>query len=105
MRSKGSRWSIGNPLNRATAASSKASGAIRCFSRCSGTNCEGGCGNDSFPRLCLMEISQNETALKKTWFCGSRTAEARAGDNLESPDTSQRNSQVSNRSEEHTSEL
>src|ERR1019366_10734440 len=39
MRSKGSRWSIGNPLNRATAASSKASGAMRCFSRCSGTNC------------------------------------------------------------------
>lgn len=23
-----------------------------------------------------MEISQNETALKKTWFCGSRTAAA-----------------------------
>jgi hypothetical protein len=60
-------------------------------------NWEGGCGSGSLPRWYLMEISQNETALKKTWFCGLRTAAATDAGNFASPDTSQRNSQVSSR--------
>ena len=79
IRSKGSRCSAGRRSTFPTAASSSASGAMRCFSRCRGMNCAGGCGSGSLPRPCLTEISQNETALRKTSLSGSRIAVEKRG--------------------------
>ena len=44
IRSKGSRCNAGSASNCTTAASSRASGVRRCFSRCNGMNCAGDCG-------------------------------------------------------------
>ena len=65
IRSKGSRCSAGRVSNFSTAASSSASGAMRCFSRCRGMNYAGGCGRGSLPRPYLTEIFPERDGAQK----------------------------------------